>query len=157
VAVVFKEDPPLGLDDDADSEEPVASLQEDLGQDEIDLDLDLDLELDIDLDTELEIEKANDDLAELDLEVELDPLASGSKLTGTATDTVVEPEEPDLDEPLEELDLDDDSGNKLDLARAYLEMGDEAGAVKLLRQVVKQGLQSEVDEAEQMLAELKQE
>jgi FimV-like protein len=36
-------------------------------------------------------------------------------------------------------------------------MGDEAGAVKLLRQVVKQGLQSEVDEAEQMLAELKQE
>jgi len=151
--VVFKEDPPLGLDDVADSEDPVASLEDDLSEDEIDLDL----ELDIDLDTELEIDETNDDLAELDLEAELDQLASDGKQTGAEADAAVEPAEPDLDEALEELDLDDDSGNKLDLARAYLEMGDEAGAVKLLRQVVKQGLQSEVDEAEQMLTELKQE
>lgn len=142
VDVVFKEDPPLGLDNVADSEGPVASLEDDLSEDEIDL------ELDIDLDTELEIDEANDDLTELDLETDLDQLASDGKQTDA---------EPDLDEALEELDLDGDSGNKLDLARAYLEMGDEAGAVKLLRQVVKQGLQSEVDEAEQMLAELKQE
>ena len=142
VDVVFKEDPPLGLDNVADSEVHVASLEDDLSEDEIDL------ELDIDLDTELEIDEANDDLTELDLETDLDQLASDGKQTDA---------EPDLDEALEELDLDGDSGNKLDLARAYLEMGDEAGAVKLLRQVVKQGLQSEVDEAEQMLAELKQE
>ena len=151
VGVVFKEDPPLGLDDVADSEEPVVSLEDDLSED------DIDLELDIDLDTELEIDKASDDLEELDLEVELDQLTSGSKQSGVETDVAVEPEELDLDEALEELDLDDDSGNKLDLARAYLEMGDQEGAVKLLQQVVKQGLQSEVDEAEQMLAELKQE
>ncbi|MEC8819799.1 MAG: FimV/HubP family polar landmark protein, partial [Pseudomonadota bacterium] len=153
VDVVFKEDPPLGLDNVADSEAPVASLEDDLSEDEIDLDL----ELDIDLDTELEIDEANDDLTELDLEAELDQLASDGKQTDAEADAAVEPAEPDLDEALEELDLDGDSGNKLDLARAYLEMGDEAGAVKLLRQVVKQGLQSEVDEAEQMLAELKQE
>ena len=151
VDVVFKEDPPLGLDNVADSEGPVASLEDDLSEDEIDL------ELDIDLDTELEIDEANDDLTELDLEAELDQLASDGKQTDAEADAAVEPAEPDLDEALEELDLDGDSGNKLDLARAYLEMGDEAGAVKLLRQVVKQGLQSEVDEAEQMLAELKQE
>jgi pilus assembly protein FimV len=155
VGVVFKEDPPLGLDDVADSEELVVSLEDDLSED--DIDLDLELELDIDLDTELEIDKASDDLEELDLEVELDQLTSGSKQSGVETDVAVEPEELDLDEALEELDLDDDSGNKLDLARAYLEMGDQEGAVKLLQQVVKQGLQSEVDEAEQMLAELKQE
>ena len=155
VDVVFKEDPPLGLDNVADSEALVASLEDDLSEDEIDLDLDL--ELDIDLDTELEIDEANDDLTELDLEAELDQLASDGKQTDAEADAAVEPAEPDLDEALEELDLDGDSGNKLDLARAYLEMGDEAGAVKLLRQVVKQGLQSEVDEAEQMLAELKQE
>ena len=105
----------------------------------------------------MEIDEANDDLTELDLEAELDQLASDGKQTDAEADAAVEPAEPDLDEALEELDLDGDSGNKLDLARAYLEMGDEAGAVKLLRQVVKQGLQSEVDEAEQMLAELKQE
>ena len=151
VGVVFKEDPPLGLDNVADSEVPVISLEDDLSEDEIDLDLDLDL----DLDTELEIDEANDDLTELDLEAELGQLASDGKQTDA--EAAVEPAEPDLDEALEELDLDGDSGNKLDLARAYLEMGDEAGAVKLLRQVVKQGLQSEVDEAEQMLAELKQE
>ena len=151
VDVVFKEDPPLGLDNVADSEGPVASLEDDLSEDEIDL------ELDIDLDTELEIDEVNDDLTELDLEAELDQLASDGKQTDAEADAAVEPAEPDLDEALEELDLDGDSGNKLDLARAYLEMGDEAGAVKLLRQVVKQGLQSEVDEAEQMLAELKQE
>ena len=151
VDVVFKEDPPLGLDNVADSEGPVASLEDDLSEDEIDL------ELDIDLETELEIDEVNDDFPELDLEAELDQLASDGKQTDAEADAAVEPAEPDLDEALEELDLDGDSGNKLDLARAYLEMGDEAGAVKLLRQVVKQGLQSEVDEAEQMLAELKQE
>ena len=151
VDVLFKEDPPLGLDNVADSEVPVASLEDDLSEDEIDL------ELDIDPDTELEIDEANDDLTELDLEAELDQLVSDGKQTDAEADAAVEPAEPDLDEALEELDLDGDSGNKLDLARAYLEMGDEAGAVKLLREVVKQGLQSEVDEAEQMLAELKQE
>jgi len=35
-------------------------------------------------------------------------------------------------------------------------MGDTEGAIKLLEQVAEQGQQSEVDEAKQMLAELKQ-
>jgi pilus assembly protein FimV len=154
VGVVFKEDPPLGLDDVVDSGEPVVNLEEDLSEDEIDLDLELDIDLDLDI--ELETDKVSDDSEELDLEAELDQLASDSQQTGVDTDAAVEPEGLDLDEALEELDLDDDSGNKLDLARAYLEMGDQEGAVKLLQQVVKQGLKSEVDEAEQMLAELKQ-
>lgn len=159
VTVAFKEDPPLGLDDDASRDDPEIDLdQVNLDDAEIDLseEIDLDLDLDIDLDTELEMDQSDEDMQELDLEAELEPLAAADEVVQAEQDETAEAADLDLDEALEELDLDDNTGNKLDLARAYLEMGDTEGAIKLLEQVAEQGQQSEVDEAKQMLAELKQ-
>ncbi|MBT3427752.1 MAG: hypothetical protein HOJ61_09325 [Gammaproteobacteria bacterium] len=164
VTVAFREDPPLGLDDEAIQDGPEIDLDElnpddaesDLGEEEIDLDLDLELDLDIDLDTELEMDKSDDDMAELDLEAELELPAADDEVVQAGQDETAEAADLDLDEALEELDLDDNTGNKLDLARAYLEMGDTEGAIKLLEQVAEQGQPSEIDEAKQMLAELKQ-
>ena len=61
---------------------------------------------------------------------------------------------------LEELNLDsesasgDDVGTKLDLARAYVEMGDQDGARSILEEVVVEGNELQRDDAEKMLAQL---
>jgi len=154
VTVAFREDPPLGLDDEGSEDATEIDLDLESSDDaEIEFtEEEIDLDLDIDLDTELEMDKTNDEPAELDLEAELQSTARDDE----GVDEIVDAADIDLDEALEDLDLDDNAGNKLDLARAYIEMGDTEGAVKLLEQVVQQGQQSEIDEAQQMLAELKQ-
>jgi len=78
----------------------------------------------------------------------------------------------DLDEALateevsgadaEVLDLDavtgdgdeDDVATKLDLARAYVEMGDQDGARSILEEVVSEGSQGQKDEAQKLLADI---
>ena len=58
----------------------------------------------------------------------------------------------DLDDDID-LDFgeDDDGGNKLDLARAYIDMGDGDGARSVLKEVLKDGSDSEVQEANELL------
>ncbi|MDA8094572.1 MAG: hypothetical protein M0T84_11830 [Betaproteobacteria bacterium] len=70
----------------------------------------------------------------------------------------------DLDEPGEVVevpavaaspeDLDDEVATKLDLARAYLDMGDKEGAREILQEVLKEGNQIQQDDAKGLLAEL---
>ena len=49
---------------------------------------------------------------------------------------------------------DEDVSTKLDLARAYVEMGDDEGARSILEEVVSEGTAGQKDEANQLLAEL---
>jgi pilus assembly protein FimV len=51
----------------------------------------------------------------------------------------------------EDFDLEEDGGNKLDLARAYIDMGDGDGARDVLEKVIKVGSHSEVQEASELL------
>jgi len=49
---------------------------------------------------------------------------------------------------------DEDVSTKLDLARAYVEMGDEEGARSILEEVVSEGNAGQKDEANKLLSEL---
>jgi pilus assembly protein FimV len=51
-------------------------------------------------------------------------------------------------------DEDEDPASMLDLARAYIDMGEPASARKLLARVQVIGVASEIEEAEKMLAGL---
>jgi pilus assembly protein FimV len=48
----------------------------------------------------------------------------------------------------------DDVETKLDLARAYVDMGDEDGARSILEEVVVEGSDTQRDDAEQLLSSL---
>jgi len=52
------------------------------------------------------------------------------------------------------LDLDEDEDNKLDLARAYIDMGDSDGAKSVLKEVLSDGTEAEVLEANELLKKI---
>ncbi len=58
------------------------------------------------------------------------------------------------DEDLGELNLDEDASTKLDLARAYVDMGDNDGARNLLKEVLAEGTDSDIAEANELMAKL---
>ena len=63
-------------------------------------------------------------------------------------ESVVEVEEPDL------LSDDDETATKLELAYAYQKMGDIEGAKEILQEVIKEGADEQVKEAEELIASL---
>ena len=62
----------------------------------------------------------------------------------------------DMAEETEEelLDTSDEVGTKLDLARAYLDMGDPEGARSILEEVLEEGNDNQKREAEDLFAQL---
>jgi len=52
------------------------------------------------------------------------------------------------------LNLDEDASSKLDLARAYIEMGDNDGAKPLLQEVLEEGDDVQVNEANELLGNI---
>ncbi|WP_176512263.1 FimV/HubP family polar landmark protein [Pseudomonas faucium] len=93
-----------------------------------------------------------------DVNAELDKLSQSLESPSlephfTAVDAAQEPE------PLDDLDFDffsgsDEVATKLDLARAYIDMGDHQGARDILDEVVKDGDDTQRLEAEEMLSRL---
>ncbi|MGB5326210.1 MAG: FimV/HubP family polar landmark protein, partial [Pseudomonadales bacterium] len=78
--------------------------------------------------------------ADTDLDLDLD-----AGLNKGSTDKPASP-------PVESDDLEDEVATKLDLARAYIDMGDYDGAREILAEVVEEGSDLQRDEARQMLA-----
>ncbi|MBK5007608.1 FimV/HubP family polar landmark protein [Pseudomonas sp. S32] len=95
-----------------------------------------------------------------DVNAELDKLSQSLESPSlephfTAEDAAANPEP----EPVDDLDFDffsgaDEVATKLDLARAYIDMGDHQGARDILDEVVKDGDQRQREEAEDMLSRL---
>ncbi|MEG0636507.1 MAG: FimV/HubP family polar landmark protein, partial [Pseudomonas sp.] len=95
-----------------------------------------------------------------DVNAELDKLSQSLESPSlephfTSEDAVAQPEP----EPLDDLDFDffsgsDEVATKLDLARAYIDMGDHQGARDILDEVVKDGDGAQRQEAETMLSRL---
>ena len=93
-----------------------------------------------------------------DVNAELDKLSQSLESPSlephfTAEDAAQEPD------PLDDLDFDffsgaDEVATKLDLARAYIDMGDHQGARDVLDEVVKDGDDNQRQEAEEMLSRL---
>ncbi|MFJ4456778.1 FimV/HubP family polar landmark protein [Pseudomonas sp. NPDC089392] len=124
---------------------------------EFDLPSDFDLSLSLEDDSPA----AKSFASELDdVNAELDKLSQSLESPSlephfTSEDAVAQPEP----EPLDDLDFDffsgsDEVATKLDLARAYIDMGDSQGARDILDEVVKDGDDGQRQEAEDMLSRL---
>lgn len=124
---------------------------------EFDLPSDFDLSLSLEDDSPA----AKNFASELDdVNAELDKLSQSLESPSlephfTSEDAAAQPEP----EPLDDLDFDffsgsDEVATKLDLARAYIDMGDNQGARDILDEVVKDGDESQRQEAEDMLSRL---
>ncbi len=125
---------------------------------------DFDMPSDFDLSLSLEDDSpaAKSFASELDdVNAELDKLSQSLESPSlephfTAEDAVTQP---DPEPPLDDLDFDffsgsDEVATKLDLARAYIDMGDSQGARDILDEVVKDGDDGQRQEAEDMLSRL---
>ncbi|MEO7916023.1 MAG: FimV/HubP family polar landmark protein, partial [Dokdonella sp.] len=90
-------------------------------------------------------------------EFDLPPLDFDTEFSKPASVTAVEPSH-DLDDPIEldeEFLVGEDAlGTKLDLARAYADMGDPDGARGMLEEVLSQGDAGQKDKARKLLEEL---
>jgi pilus assembly protein FimV len=142
----------LTEEDDLDLEKDLESAALGLDEtstddDEITLDLDLDDDdLEIDLETAgLDLDDDDEDAISLDLE-------DDGEITLDLDDDEFSLDLDDEDGL--DFDLDDEDDNKLDLARAYIDMGDSEGATSLLQEVLKDGSDLEKQEANQLLEKL---
>ncbi|MBF8661613.1 FimV/HubP family polar landmark protein [Pseudomonas putida] len=122
---------------------------------------DFDLPADFDLSLQDDSPGAQQFASELDdVNAELDKLSQSLESPSlephfTAEDAAAQPEL----EPIDDLDFDffsgaDEVATKLDLARAYIDMGDHQGARDILDEVVKDGDEHQREEAEDMLSRL---
>jgi len=135
--------PQLSRSDDAGEgeglEEDSKNTDEGLGVDGDDLSFDLDdaMEVgDLDLDLEgsgLELDLVDDDALDLDLDDDGRELGDDD----------------------DELNLDQDASSKLDLARAYIEMGDNDGAKPLLEEVLSEGDDEQISEANELIGNIR--
>lgn len=164
----------LSLDDEVlETELETPEAEDDLGDFDISLDFeeeaddsaqeqpaDADLEQEIDLgdfDLSLEDEEPLADVADSAEEFELgDSLDMSSEDVAEQPEAVVEASESSSLSDLDSDDFDfltdaDEISTKLDLAKAYVEMGDDEGARDILLEVVKEGNEQQKSEASDML------
>lgn len=157
-----------------DSEPPITPTfegdeqEDELADDDIVFELD-----DEDLDTPATLRSAKDDLENeflgLEDDDDADPGDSPEPSSAPETPEVSDDEFGDLqflsdadspfDDDDEDSDLDflsdtDEAATKLDLARAYFEMGDRAGAKEILDEVVKEGTEEQAKDAKALLEKL---
>jgi pilus assembly protein FimV len=145
----------FGLDDEGEESELPLNLDEEIGEDAIELDMggtgDIDLE---DVDAFEEESSASEDL--------LADLGLGEEgLEAASVDTEFEiPEDDDtiIDADLEDEtisgDIGDEVSTKLDLAKAYMDMGDYDGASSTLEEVMAEGDEAQKKEAKELLDQI---
>lgn len=131
------------------SEEMDSSFSLDLDLDDVDLD-----ELSSDID-ELTLDESSPDLSSGEFNIEI----PGTELEDREDDRVATTAEveDDLDLPQDDMpesDLLEECDTKLDLADAYLEMGDADGAKEILDEVVQEGSDEQKAKAQEMLEKM---
>ena len=110
------------------------------------------LEVNKKLETTQEIANGDpNDLDEITQELKVPDLASELDL-GEAIDSPIQDEGMDVDD--DALADIDEVGTKLDLARAYIDMGDPEGAKSILNEVIEEGNDSQKGEAESLIGQL---
>ncbi|MFJ5297069.1 FimV/HubP family polar landmark protein [Pseudomonas sp. NPDC088368] len=163
-ALKAEDDYLLGLDNEL-SDLPPFEDTADLGaskpghDDELELPADFDLSLADEIETDQaseafasEIDDVNAELERLSSSLEQPPIAKpfDDAPTFTEDDALLADDEPEFDF----LSGTDEAATKLDLARAYIEMGDADGARDILDEVVAEGDDGQKTEAREMLSRL---
>jgi len=93
------------------------------------------------------------DLSGLDAELEaFDAIDSSPTATSAAIAVDAPTPETKLDEEFDFLADADEAATKLDLARAYIDMGDKEGAKDILQEVIEEGQDAQKNEARKLLA-----
>ncbi|MFJ2364636.1 FimV/HubP family polar landmark protein [Pseudomonas sp. NPDC087697] len=147
----------LNLDDDLKdlpaAESPAVT---EAALDDLELPADFDLSLEDEIDTQAKPEP-DDFMSELDdVNAELDRLSGSlehpaiAEPSFTAEDAAVGMDEPEFDF----LSGTDEVATKLDLAQAYIDMGDNDGARDILGEVISEGNDGQKSEAKEMLARI---
>ncbi|MET0848920.1 MAG: FimV/HubP family polar landmark protein, partial [Pseudomonas sp.] len=152
-AMLAEDDFLLDLDEGV-KDLPVEPVKPEVPQDDLELPADFDLSLADEMDSATDTPAEPDAFAaELeDVNAELDRLSqSMSEPTFTAEDAMASAaDEPDFDF----LSGTDEVATKLDLAQAYIDMGDTDGARDILNEVVAEGNAGQKSEAKEMLSHL---
>ena len=146
----------LGLDMTIDSEPEESS-------DEAGLDMDLDMSVDSDdsaMDLDLDMSMDDEQIGEIDLSDEAAGLDLSMDDIATPETSIDESADLDMsmDDDLGDIDLSepvdvDEINTKLDLAKAYLDMGDNDGARDILDEVLAGGNAEQKKEAEELIAQ----
>ncbi len=89
-----------------------------------------------------------------DLEIDLGGEAGETEVMADDADLVDLDEEIDLDEALEEVEGEEAISTKLDLAKAYIDMGDAEGARSTLEEVLAEGNEEQKKEAQALLDQI---
>ena len=152
----------LSIDDDADSDDALDAnnLELDTGDDDESDDNDaIALDNDLDMDLDLEIQEDNADVPEIDMEgtVEMPKLDVGDMGIEIDDDddddddhTVFVPRASAADEQTAE----DEIATKLDLAKAYVELGDKDSAKGILDEVLADGNEEQKQAAQELISQL---
>ncbi len=109
-----------------------------------------DLDLDFGLDDKTPTDEANDEEIALDLTEDTTAIDLDMGTAGTDSDDQADEEDFDLST----LDDVDEISTKLDLARAYLDMGDHEGTREILEEVLTEGNDDQKQEANELLAKV---
>jgi pilus assembly protein FimV len=143
------------LDLDVESDATAKSAAEDDFDDTIlDVDLDdLDLNTELDQETEIDLVSTDEAIPEEDLVVSDDILEEAIQEIEADSDAILDEELGDGDD-FDFLSGTDEASTKLDLARAYIDMGDIDGAKDILQEVVKEGSDTQQAEAKELLSSL---
>jgi len=89
-----------------------------------------------------------------DLEIDLGAESGETEVMPEEGDLMDLDEEIDLDESLEEVDVEEAISTKLDLAKAYIDMGDAEGARSTLEEVMAEGNDEQKKEAQALLDQI---
>ncbi|TRO40071.1 peptigoglycan-binding protein LysM [Pseudomonas sp. ALS1131] len=153
----------LSLDDDTPLSQPaddLSGLSLDLSEETPAADLDLPADFDLSLEDEAPVQPAVEPdsfAAQLDeVTAELDQLSNGFDEPQAAPLASADSLSSDLDgdDDFDFLSGTDETATKLDLARAYIDMGDTEGARDILDEVVAEGNDAQQQEAREMISKL---
>ena len=166
----------LDIDTDADDDEVDLDIDIDLDEDSAEVELDLDEGLEDLDDLDLDLDDFGDDSSDVEEEVELSMDDVEDEIDELDADISIDMDD-DLEQELADLNSDDDSldiddtdsagvdfddlmaeedsvETKLDLAKAYMGMGENEGALNLLDEVIEEGNDAQKSEAESLKKEL---
>ena len=156
-AAAAEDDFLLSLDDEPSAAPVVAEPGFDLPDEQASGDFDLSADFDLSLNEEAPAQPSNDSFAaqldevsaELDLlSDDLDQPAGLDEPASAATSSM------DNDDDFDFLSGTDETATKLDLARAYIDMGDTEGARDILDEVITEGNEGQQSEARELIAKL---
>ncbi len=132
----------LDFDADADAEAPTTSTARTASRPAVSMESE-------DEDLAVAADGAQDDEFDLeDLELEVDAPRTSTANAGA------KPAAGAADDAFDFLDEEDTASTKLDLARAYIDMGDEDGAREILSEVLQEGSSEQQKQANELLAQL---